>query len=350
MATINYKCSVCKKEVELLENSIGLNIVGRCSLTDGCSGKLLKLKRNPYNLRESIKYYNDDLLDFDPRNKFYKHIQFNKNNKWKVNHNLNNHPIVVVFVKVNNSNVMQKIDNSTYIVSYTNENSLEISGLSEQYEGIAHCIARTSSPSIAVTATPPTEYYQVTTNGTFTFAIPKLLTKFEPTPTVTPTPTLPLDLFSNGNIQIEIGITRPNEDEVVCFENIPVSQISSPWLSWSEIIIRNRRNYYVKMKNLLNFSTFDDSNLTFDDIPNGTKIRFIRIDYGTGVKQIIPSRGLFLLLSKSPYSLTDKNLKQVIDLGEIIDSKYWYLTYNNGEVYAELSSLETVYPDIRKVA
>lgn len=350
MATINYKCSVCKKEVELLENSIGLNVVGACSLTDGCAGKLLHLKRNPYNIRESIKYYNDDLLDYDPRNKFYKHVQSNRNNTWKVNHDLNNHPIVVVFVKINNSNVLQKLDNSTYTVTYTNENSLEISGLSQQFSGIAHCIARTSSPTSAVVATPPTEYYQVTTGGTFTFAIPKLLTKFDDTPTVTPTPTLPLDLYNTGDIKLEIGITRPNEDEIVCSEIVPVTQITSPWISWGEVILRNRRNYYIKMKNLLNFTTFDDSNLQFTDIPNGTKIRFIRIDYGTGVYQKIPSRGAFLMLSKKPYSLTDKNLKQVIDLGEIIESKYWYLTYNDGEVYAELGAVEGIYPDIRKVS
>ncbi len=350
MATINYKCSVCKKEVELLENSIGLNVVGTCSLTDGCAGKLLFQKRNPYNIRESIRYYNDDLLDYDPRNKFYKHVQNNKNNTWKVNHDLNNHPIVVVFVKTNNSNILQKLDNSSYSVSYTNENSLTISDLPQQFTGIAHCIARTSSPSSSIIATPETEYYQVTTGGTFTFAIPKLLTKFDYAPTVTPTPTLPLDLYNSGDIRLEIGITRPNEEEIVCSEKVPVTQISSPWLSWSEVIIRNRRNYYIKMKNLLNFTTFDDSNLQFTDIPNGTKIRFIRIDYGTGVYQTIPSRGAFLMLSKKPYSLTDKNLKQVVDLGEIIDSKYWHLTYNNGEVYIELDAVEGTYPDIRKVS
>jgi hypothetical protein len=189
---------------------------------------------------------------------------------------------------------------------------------------------------------------QVTVGGTFSFAIPKLLTKLDGESSVTPT--LPLDLFNIGDIKLEIGITRPNEEEVVCFETIPVDQVTSPWIGTNEVLIRNRRNYYVKMKNILQFTTFDNTNLSFSDIPDGTKVRFIRINYGTGVEQSIPSRGAFVLLSKTPHKIPDKISDKILDLGEIIDTPYWYMTYIGGEVYINTKAIESTYPQIRKVA
>lgn len=346
MSTISYKCATCKREVELLENQKGLTIIGRCILTDGCSGKMQTIERNPYNVRESYEYFDTDYLENNSRNKFFKHIQKNVNTVWRITHNLNNHPFVVVYL--NTVNGVEKIDNSAYQVEYYDANTLLITGISGS--GVAHCTARTSNRDSVIAATDINTSFQVTVGGTFTFAIPKYLTKLEGTPTVTPTPTVPLDLFDIGTIKIEIGITRPNEDEVVCFEKIPVDQTSSSWLGTNEIMIRNRRNYYVKMKNILNFTTFDNASLTFADIPNGTKIRFLKIDYGTGIQQDIPSRGAFLLLSKYPFKIADKVVNKVIDLGEIIESPYWYMTYQDGEVFISTDAIENTYPDIRKVA
>ena len=36
MATINYKCDQCKRETELVENSTGFTIIGKCNITEGC--------------------------------------------------------------------------------------------------------------------------------------------------------------------------------------------------------------------------------------------------------------------------------------------------------------------------
>lgn len=349
MSTIQYKCNVCKREVELLENQQGLTIVGRCVLTNGCMGKMHPLARNPYNVRESYNYFDSELselYEFNNRNKFFRHDQINANTIWRIRHNLNNHPFVVVFI--NTDDGIEKLDNSSYTINYVDANNLIIN--LSNVSGVAHCIARTSNKDSVSSSINIEEMTQVTVGGTFSFAIPKLLTKFDGTPTVTPTPTLPLDLYDIGDIELEIGITKPNEEEVVCFESVPVDQVTSPWIGTNEIMIRNRRNYYVKMKNILQFTTFDNANLTFSDIPNGTKIRFIRINYGTGIEQSIPSRGAFILLSRTPHKIPDKTLDKLLDLGEIIDTEFWYMTYIDGEVYINSSAIETTYPAIRKVS
>jgi hypothetical protein len=348
MATIQYKCNVCKKEAEIIENQQGLTIVGRCILTEGCSGKMKPEKRNAYNVREQFNFYDTDVNDFNNRNKFYKHDQINYNKKWVVSHKLNNHPFIVVYIEDNNSQLIE-LDSSEYLINYIDSENIQIV-FNDPKIGVAHCIARTSYKDSIKTQSSDSDLFQVTTNGTFTFAIPKLLTKFNGTPTVTPTPSLPLDLQNITDIEIEIGVTKPNEEEIICFEKVPAPQINSPWIGTNEVIIRNRRNYYVKMKNILDFNIFDNAILTFKDIPDGTKIRFIRIDYGTGIKQTIPSRGAFLLLSKSPYGIRDKIVDKIIDLGELIDSSNWYFTYYDGEVYNNISALESTYPDIRKIS
>jgi hypothetical protein len=128
MSTIQYKCNVCKREVELLENQQGLTIIGRCTLTNGCMGKMQPLSRNPYNVRESFEYFDNELselYEFNKRNKFFKHVQINANTIWRINHKLNNHPMVVVFV--NTSNGVEKVDNSSYNVTYVDSNNLTIS-------------------------------------------------------------------------------------------------------------------------------------------------------------------------------------------------------------------------------
>lgn len=350
MSTIQYKCNVCKRDVELLENQQGLTIVGRCVLTNGCMGKMQPQGRNPYNVRESYNYFDDalsELYEFNSRNKFFKHDQINSNTIWRVKHNLNNHPLVVVFV--NTLNGIEKLDNSSYSVVYVDSNNLAITLTNSS--GVAHCIARSSNKDSVIVSSVTQDMTQITVGGTFSFAIPKLLTKLDPPiPTPTPTVTLPLDLYDIGDIELEIGITKPNEEEVVCFESIPADQVSSPWIGTNEIMIRNRRNYYVKMKNILQFTTFNNANFTFSDIPDGTKIRFIRINYGTGIKQSIPSRGAFVLLSKNPHKIPDKILDNILDLGEIIDTPYWYMTYIGGEVYIDSKAIETTYPQMRKIS
>lgn len=359
MATISYKCSVCKREIEILENTKGLSVFAKCIVTQGCRGKLHKTSRNPNNIRESFPSPVPTLDDFTPRGTLYEHTQDILSTVWKIKHSLGVSPAVDVFIR-DELGVHTILAPDSYEFRFIDKNTVHII-FAQPSRGKVHCIARSSVPKTALPLVDSSQLFQVTVGGTFTFAIPKLLTKFNGVPTVTPTPTLPLDLESAtpDDIQIEISVQKPNEEEVICFETLPSLQSTSPWSGWTEILIRKRRHSYVRMKNILNFRIFDDSNLSFDDIPNGTIIKFLRINYGTGIWEVIPSRGLFMLLANKPFGAIDKVKDKLIDVGELItlvdtgnpeNNDVIAFSYYDGEVFIDNANLETTYPPIERVS
>jgi hypothetical protein len=96
----------------------------------------------------------------------------------------------------------------------------------------------------------------------------------------------------------------------------------------------------------LDFNTFDNQQLKFSDIPDGTIIKFLRIDFGTGVFQDIESRQLLLLLSNPPYTFLDKIKDKIIDTGEIIESDIDFFVYTNPDTSIDSTNVESVYPGI----
>lgn len=100
---------------------------------------------------------------------------------------------------------------------------------------------------------------------------------------------------------------------------------------------------------LLQLNVFGNAELKASDIPNGTRIRFLRIDYGTGRKEEIPSRGLLMLLSKYPYENVDKVKDRVVDVGELIGDTPDYFIYRDGELFLDAAKVEKTYPDIARV-
>lgn len=358
MATISYKCNVCKRDIEILENTKGISVFSKCIITQGCKGKLYKTARNPNNVRESFPSPVSSLDDYTPRGKLFNFSQDILSSIWKINHNLGVSPAVDVYILSENG-TYSLLPPDSYTFRFVDKDNIEIVFTLPQ-KGRVQCVARSSVPKTVNSAIPDKEFFQVTLDGTFNFAIPKFLTKYDVTSVVTPTPTLPIDLgeVTPSNIRIEISIKKPNEEEIICFETIPTTPLSSPWSGWTEILLRKRRNYYVRMKNILDFRTFDDAELDFDDIPNGTQLKFISIDYGTGAKQTIPSRGLFILLTNKPYAAIDKIRDRVIDVGELITladqsdpSKNIIepFIYKDGEFYIDTTNIETIYPSIERV-
>lgn len=162
---------------------------------------------------------------------------------------------------------------------------------------------------------------------------------------------MPLNLCEESNvIQIEIEITKPNEDPFVCFEEIEnFTDNRSPWNGWGEVLVGKRRNYCLRTIDILKLKVFGNANLQPGDIPDGTRIRFLRIDYGTGRKEAIPSRGLLMLLAKSPYAYADKIKDRLVDVGELIGDNPDYFVYRGGELFLNETKVERSYPDISRV-
>lgn len=367
MATISYKCDTCKRNIELVENPQGFTVVGKCVITNGCTGRLYRTERNPNNVRESAPSYVSGLDNFVPRRAFYEFEQTLSVDKWKVTHNMGVLPSTFVYLKQDDGIYKKVTDNSTYTVTPVDKNTIMVN-FTSKVKGIIQCVAKSTVPLVPDTVIPEAQQYQVSANGVLTFAIPKYLTQIRGqiptvsaplvTPTVTPSPTptqtpinMPMNLCTESNtIQIEIEITKPNEDPFVCFEDIEnIMDSRSPWNGWGEVLVGKRRNYCVRTAPLLKMKVFGNADMQPGDIPNGTRIRFLRIDYGTGRKEAIPGRGLLMLLAKSPYAYADKVKDRLVDVGELIGDTPDYFIYRDGELYLDETKVERSYPDISRV-
>ena len=347
MATITYKCNVCDRKIDLLENKIGLTSFSKCVITYGCKGKLLSIKRNPDNIRETFPAEVPGLEDYSQRKVLFNFVQNLPSNIWSISHDLNTSPSISVYL-TDTDGRQYELNASEYTIVTENSNKLKLV-FKHSYTGTAQLVSRTSSKVKPFTYSPTTPKVQATTNGTFVFAIPKYLTKFEYPPTILPAPSLPHDL-QQGPIRIEVNIEKPNEEDEVCTEILDATLASTPWVGWGEILVKKRRNYYLFSKNILDFRTFGSDSLSFADIPEGTRLRITRIDYGTGVLQPLESEGLYILLTNSPYSTNDKVKNKLIDLGDMVDNTIDYLSFSESEFYVDESNVNKTYPDIIRIS
>lgn len=344
MATNTYKCTVCKRQVERVENVYGLDTFSKCIITGGCHGKLRRTGRNLDNIRESFPKFEVNLEDYVPRNAFAQHKQDIAAPSWTITHGLNCEPVLVVFALVAGAYV--RLDDSQYVTSTVNRNTTRIE-FPTATAGLVQFIARSSTTIASKPAAPPAERVQVTVNGNFVFAVPTYVVRNRNGVSET------LDMANRQHdIRVEVIIEEPNKEEMWCFETISGVSELTPWSSIDEVLVAKRKNYFLHSKSILKFTTFNNPDLRFTDIPEGTRLRFITVDYGTGISQPLESKGLLVLLSSTPYEHTDRVRNKLLDIGELALSKR-YLTYSNGEFYAEVAAIEKTYPPIeaaRKMA
>jgi hypothetical protein len=339
MSTITYKCDVCKREIDKLENLGGLTVLSKCIITEGCKGKLYKIYRDASSIRESFPPAQEGLLDYTPRKLLYEHDQSVDTTEWKIFHDLGVSPTVVVYEETDSGHVI--LDQDEYTVALLDKNSLSIT-FEIPKKGIVHCIAKSTIPSTPKLIPRPSNPIKVSGEETLVIAVPEIITKSSNPDFAVPYNT------ADYITRITIETVRPNEEPILCFEEFDEGINSTAWLGWDRVLIRNRRHYNLKAKNINNFKTFSDIESSLSEaIPDGTIVRFISIDYGDGVFQPIPSRGLFFLLSEEPYASADKIRDRLIDIGELVKTEYDYFVFTGGELYTNETNLEVIYPDIK---
>jgi hypothetical protein len=338
MATISYQCNKCNRTIQKQENKSGITVFGKCIITEGCLGQLYKLSRNMDNSRESFPFSVGGLIDYTPRKAFYEHTQTLLATSWLVTHNLSTSPAVSVYAEDVNGDLKQ-LNQDNFTIQILNKNQINLV-FTQPFKGIAQCIARSTTTTVVSSVAQSTQV-RVTNNGLLTLAIPELIVNPPPVPTIQ-MESLPFSL--------EIIIQRPSQEPVSSSENITKDlSDESPWNDWPKILIRKRKNYVVRAKEISNFIAFN-SNSTITDIPNGTRIQFTRILWPASPYRIIQSRELLFLLANSPYEPIDKIRDKIIDVGEMIDSPINYFTYRDGELYVDSSVIESTYPSTIKVS
>jgi hypothetical protein len=347
MATITYKCNVCERNIDLLENKQGLTTFSKCVITYGCKGKLLKTKRNPDNIRESFPVEVPGLEDYSQRRVLFDYTQTLPSSVWVISHDLNTSPTVSVYILNTTTKKYDELDQNQYKITILGTNRLKLT-FKNSYVGRAQLVSRNSIKSVPTSVTPVLAPFQVTSTGYFVFAVPKYLTKFEYPPSILPTPQLPYDLNALP-IRIEVSIKKPNEEEEICTEIFSSSLSNTPWTGWNEVLVRKRRNYYLFSKSILAFRTFGGDTLKFSDIPDGTQLKITRIDYGTGVLQPIPPEGLYILLAGTPFTTNDKIKDKVVDVANMVDNDIDYFSYTTSDFFVDQSNVEKTYPELLQV-
>lgn len=354
MSTINYKCDTCNRGIELIENSRGFTTFGNCTITKNCKGKLYVVKRNPYNVRESLPTYDKVLDNHTDRPLFFSYTQILASSTWTVKHGFTNSCVYVIFDE--NESVIPETE-----YTFTVENGVTIFHFNSDITGTVHVLTRNGGLDYNKSKISTNSSSQISFNNVLTFAIPRYITRFDsstspavipsvvpvtPTPTPTPLPTTPFDTL-NKTIRIEIEVTRPNQETVTCIETLD-SFIStkSAWSNWNKILIRNRKHYVVKTVSLPTLKVFSNINNIKTKIPDGTTLRITKIDYGTGSMVTIPERGLLILLSHSPYTISDKELNKLFDCGELVNTINQYMVFHEENLFVETDVIESTYPKI----
>lgn len=283
MATISYKCDSCNRTIELVENPQGLTVVGKCVITSGCTGRLYTTGRNLTSVRESSPKHAEGVDNYIPRKSLFVYTQELPSDSWLVTHDMGTSPSITVYVEKLNGN-LTLLGKREYSVTVLSNNIIYLE-FKSRVKGVVQCVTKSTIPSISQSVPEEVKLVEASTNGIITFAVPKFITQLRGTVQIPPL--LPFNVCEDGGvIHLEIEVTKPNEDSFICFEDIHNTVTDkSPWYDWREILVDGRRDYCIRTVSLNNLKVFEGAGRVSGKIPNGTRIRFLRIDYGTGRKK-----------------------------------------------------------------
>lgn len=348
MSTLKYKCDTCKREIEILENRAGMNNFSKCIITKGCRGELYRTQRNPYNIRENFPQPSSvDLMNYNPRRTFFEYKKVTESDTWEIHHGMGVYPSVTIYAFSEDANNYIIVDREEYSISIINKNTLSIK-FEEPISGIAHLVARSSLDPDPEIEEEGSEIMQVSYNNVLSIGVLGKITDAgtgQYGPTVDPIYTADLD-----SIFLTISIKEPNREEVFCVEEFSGnSEVGTPWTNWSALISRKRRNYSIWSKNIGDFKVVQDLYEDISEIPDGTRLQITHVRYGEDdfEERFIRARNIFILLAEEPFSISDKVLNKVVDVGTVNSfTSNNYYTFIGGELFLDSEKVEPIYPPL----
>jgi len=350
MAVIDYKCTVCKREIEIPENKYGLEVVQRCTITEGCRGELYRIGRKQDYLRGDLPARVPGLTDYSARRALYNHTQSVAATDWFVNHNMGVVPSVQVLINstaatsVDTDNTVScalrgtteaqtQIETTNFTIEIVDANNLIIH-FPDPQSGLAQMIARSTSTGVVeTTTTTAAEQFQLTATGT-------LLT----------VATLNDVIPEPNSISLDITYKSPDGlTSLVQTYNIgTLPSVDSPWDDYGTILIQGKR-YKVR--------TFDAliPEMTDGTLPDGSSFYFSSLDTdSTGTPpgpRGLGAREVYVLLGLDPYTNIDKVKNQVIDASKITAANAELSLFVSGrELFAFDTVIDSTYPPIREIS
>lgn len=327
MAVIVYKCTVCDREIEKVQNKKGMEVIQRCTITDGCRGKLFKVKEKQDHIRGKFPESVSGLDDWTQRGILYNHVQSISKQHWRVIHNLGVEPSVQVYIErpISETEVgYQEVTPES--IEIVNENELIVS-FERGESGLVQCVARSSKPVLTKVAEE-----KVVETGTTS----QLTTSSELTIATTDT---------TQNIQLKVTFLTPDGRVVDMFYTVDdVPSVKSPWAGTDQLFIKGKI-YLTRSFNL----TFNETEFTDGTILNGSAV-FINTINGTPLSWPSNRGRIFSLLTDPPFQLPDRNTEQLVDITKVSAANAASsLFYKDGEIYVYDSLIENVYPHIKVI-
>jgi len=142
MAIVRYQCDTCKRVIEHQQNAVGLEIYGRCIITDDCRGKLHQTEVLPTFLIGTLPPDVEGLNNWVQRKLLYTHNQTLSQQVWEIKHFLATEPSVQTHIYLGPTltevtpDSITTVDKNTTLVTF-----------SEPFRGIAQLISRSTNIS-----------------------------------------------------------------------------------------------------------------------------------------------------------------------------------------------------------
>ncbi len=351
MAVVVYECDTCKRAVHRKQNRHGLDVIGRCVITNGCRGKLLLKEVKP---AYAIGHSTDPVIglaDWTARKVLYTHKQDFLKKTWEVQHGLNNQPSVTAYVYLQDKLVRTEPD----AINYVSNDKLVLT-FPTAVTGIAQLQARSASDGQNITTLQPTSPDSVDgttfslsrtlpiTNGTSVGEL-TIATRVATVATSGFAPTLPIEItihFISPTDQTEIT----SIPVVLTFRdasNTPVDTSASPWGDTRYLSIDGFR-YLARSANIHVGGGVGDT-LTDRGIPQGASC-FFTVRY-SGADRELSAGEVFILQSDAPHASVDRTLDEVIDMSDITPANATASTaYIGLELLGNTALRKKLYPSI----
>lgn len=315
MALSVFECDTCKRTIERIHNKQGLDVVGRCIISDGCKG-LLKLKdiKKAYTV-PSYPTPVAGLRNWKRRKVLHTHNQTLPTAVWNIKHDLNTNPTVDVLI-YNDDRSLVEIQPTT--VEFIDSNNVRLT-FNDSYVGMAQCISRSSATDQQVTTfgTPQqvsdVSRIQLTTNSYITVAT-----------TLAAPPTL------------RWGFTSPTTSIQTTFTtSLDFTDSATPWNNVEKILIAGvRYNVFGGYLDPIIFPTIDSGSIGY------------LINDSTGLP--FPYGQLHLLLTDAPYENVDRNLDEYAVTHNFSEtSSQASLIVNGNEIDIPTNQLKKTFPSIK---
>ncbi len=329
MPIVVYSCDTCKRSIELQQNPKGLERISRCTITNGCRGKLFQEQV----LLDFVRGQRPDsvagLDDHVPRRVLFNHEQTIARDEWDIIHDLGTSPSVQVFVDRPTS---EDPDNQIEIL----EQDQEIVGadrlilrFDRPETGKAQLIARQSDPILLRPLQPlfqTTEDPQrLTTSGELTLA------------------TRDSTVGTNAIITVQLEFQVASGGGIAQFTYAADDQpsINSPWIGVNKVLIKGKtytvRSFAMINAELLLLTT------------NGSTFRFIGYD-PLAVENFQPFNidDAFILLADPPFESVDIITDSAIDVTSVSPtSNPFAFALVGTETVADPVVVKRIFPLIR---